>query len=253
MTYKIADLKVNIPDIGNLKARAKAYEVTCPDEITCSDEVTCLDKVTCPDKNKDLDKYDIYLDEEKILNQIAENNILKRNSDIYMLSGDMFYRQLLKYDGMMLHASAVKFDGKAYLFSGPCGIGKTTHTRLWKKNFPGAEVINDDKPALRLIDGMWIAYGTPWCGKDSINKNDSAPIAGICFLKKGDKNEIRKLEPIESIPLFIGQTVRSLGPKGMNKMLELLDDILRKVPVYELTSIADKDAAMLSKEVMMGK
>ena len=231
MTYKIADLKVNIPDIGNLKARAKAYEDSSFSENEC----------------------DIILDEEKILNQIAGNNILKRNSDIYMLSGSMFYRQLLKHDGMMLHASTVKFDGKAYLFSGPCGIGKTTHTKLWEENFPDAVVINDDKPALRLIDGMWIAYGTPWCGKDSINKNDSAPIAGICFLKKGDKNEIRNLEPIESIPLFIGQTVRSLGPKGMNRMLELLDDILRKIPVYELTSIADKDAAMLSKEVMMGK
>ena len=234
MTYKIADLKVNIPDIGNLKARARAYEIIGADE------------------DKDGTQCDIYLEEEKIQKRLSGRNILNKNSDIYMLSGDMFYRKLLKFDGMMLHASTVKLDGKAYLFSGPCGIGKTTHTKLWKENFPNAVVINDDKPALRLIDGVWTAYGTPWCGKDSINKNDSAPIAGICFLKKGDKNEIRKLEPTESIPMFIEQTVRRLGTKGMNKMLELLDDILRKIPVYELTSIADKDAAVLSKEVMMG-
>ena len=230
MTYKIADLKVNIPDIGDLKARAKMYEDSGFSESEC----------------------DIYIDEEKILKRLSGRDISYRDSDIYMISGDMFYKNLLKFDGMMLHASTVKLDGKAYLFSGPCGIGKTTHTKLWQENFPTAVVINDDKPALRLIDGQWIAYGTPWCGKDSINKNDSAPIAGICFLKKGDKNEIRRLEPIESIPLFIEQTVRSLGPKGMNRMLELLDDILRKIPVYELTSVADKDAAMLSRKVMMG-
>mgnify|MGYP003335436350 CR=1 FL=1 len=107
-----------------------------------------------------------------------------KNSKAYLLSGTLFYQQLLKFDGMMLHASAAKYDGRVYLFSGPCGIGKTTHTKLWEKYFPGAVVINDDKPALRREAGKWMVYGTPWCGKNGINSNASAPLAGICFLHR---------------------------------------------------------------------
>ena len=66
------------------------------------------------------------------------------------------------YNGLMLHASAAALGGRAYLFSGPCGRGKSTHTRLWQQTFGEAvQVFNDDKPALRRLDGRWYAYGTP--------------------------------------------------------------------------------------------
>ena len=109
----------------------------------------------------------------------------------YMCTGGNFYRQLLKYNGMLLHASAVVKDGYAYLFSAPCGTGKSTHTGLWLKTFgDDAYILNDDKPALRFEDGTWYAYGTPWSGKHDISTNVRVPVAGICFLHRAKENTI---------------------------------------------------------------
>ena len=109
---------------------------------------------------------------------------ITREELAYMEAAAQFYHQMLKFGGFYLHSSAVVRDGKAYLFSGQSGMGKSTHTRLWQEVFGGdTRVINDDKPALRCIDGIWYAYGTPFCGKDGININERVPLAGICFLK----------------------------------------------------------------------
>ena len=61
-------------------------------------------------------------------------------------------------------------------------MGKSTHARLWQQQFPGARVFNDDKPALRLVEDRWYAYGTPWSGKHDISVNTGVPVAGVAVL-----------------------------------------------------------------------
>lgn len=170
----------------------------------------------------------------------------------YMDSGSLFYLQLLHHDGMMLHSSAVELDGRVYLFSGNCGSGKSTHTRLWQQAF-GAEarIINDDKPALRLIDGIWYAYGTPWCGKDGINQNRKAPVAGICFMKQADHNAIRRLSNLEAMAKIMKQTQRKFrNPENLDLMLSHLEKLVQMIPVYELENRPEPEAARLSYETM---
>ena len=133
---------------------------------------------------------------------------------------------------MMLHASAVVVDGYAYLFSGPCGVGKSTHTALYRSAFPEAVIINDDKPALRCLDGVWYAFGTPWCGKDGINVNMSAPLAGICFLHRGD-TLLRRLTTLEAVPQILKQTNGRGSVKATQLLMGHLDHLLRSVPVFE--------------------
>ena len=169
----------------------------------------------------------------------------------YMESGFQFYRRLLAFDGMMLHASGAAYRGRAYLFSGPCGRGKSTHTRLWQSTFGNeVRVFNDDKPALRRTDGCWLAYGTPWCGKDGININESWPLGGICFLEQGSENRIRRIEPAESIPLVLEQTLNRLVPRDMEQLLTLLDSLLREIPVFLFENRPDEAAARMSLETM---
>ena len=155
----------------------------------------------------------------------------------------------------MLHASAVELDGRAYLFSGPCGMGKSTHTRLWQQTFgSAAQVFNDDKPALRCVDGKWYAYGTPWCGKDGININMKVPLAGICFLKQAPENRIRHLSPVEAVQKIISQTRRKFAQvENLDLMLRHVEKLAFEIPVFELENRPESEAALLSYETMRRK
>lgn len=172
----------------------------------------------------------------------------------YLESGHVFDHYLVRYNGLRLHASALEWEGKAYLFSADSGTGKSTHRQMWQ-NLYGEDkvtVFNDDKPALRFVDGKWYAYGTPWSGKDGINKNVKAPLAGICFLERGPENRIRRLSPIEALPLFMKQTVwRMDNREDMEMLTDSLNSLFQSVPIYLLECTPTTDAAKLSSETML--
>lgn len=170
----------------------------------------------------------------------------------YLSSGGSFYRQLLKYSGMMLHASAVVMDGYAYLFCAPCGTGKSTHTTMWRETFGHDRVImlNDDKPALRLEGGCWYAYGTPWSGKTDQNTNVRVPLGGVCVLTRGETNEIAPFGGAQATLAILEQTARPAGAEARGQLLELIDSLLTTVPVWELKCTPTHDAARVSQKAM---
>ncbi len=170
----------------------------------------------------------------------------------YLASGANFYRQLLGFGGMMLHASAVVLNGKAYLFSAPCGTGKSTHTSLWCRVFAdqGARILNDDKPALRLEDGKFYAYGTPWSGKTDQNINVRVPLGGVCMLARGEQNVIRPYGGTRAIRELLEQTVKPKDANLMSNLLGLLDQLLRNVPVWKMECNMDPEAARVAYAAM---
>jgi len=177
---------------------------------------------------------------------------LSKDDAIYLESGFQFYRKLLDFNGMMLHASAVLINDKVYLFSGPSTVGKSTHTGLWKQiHGDRAIIINDDKPALRRLADGWFAYGTPWCGKDGINANRKAKLAGICFLKQGAENSIRRLTKIEALRMVLSQTSHKFRSRErLEFKLKLVEQLINEIPIYELVNRPEPEAAILSYETM---
>lgn len=171
----------------------------------------------------------------------------------YMLSGTKFYIELIERGGMMLHSSAVALNGRAYLFSGPSGVGKSTHTRHWLSLYPEAYILNDDKPALRLEGGGVTAYGTPWSGKHDISRNEGLPVGGIAFIERASENRIELMSPREAAAALISQTVRHIRRDRMETLLETVVQVVGRVPVWRLGCIDDKSAAELSSRAMMNK
>lgn len=172
----------------------------------------------------------------------------------YLATGASFYRQLLNNSGMLLHASAIVMDGKAYLFSAPCGTGKSTHTGIWQEVF-GRErtvMLNDDKPALRFEDGKWYAYGTPWSGKNDCSSNIRAEVAGICFLHQAKENHIAPFEGPEVIFSVLEQTARPAGAALRMELMDLLDLLITQVPIWQMGCNMEPEAALVSYEAMSG-
>lgn len=226
--YVIADLKVDMAVSGRTLRQAEAY--AAPAEGPADINLFC-----------DIDR-------------IMELNPQLPNEEVaeYLGTGAAFARELLAFNGSYLHASAIILDGKAYLFSAPSGTGKSTHAEKWCRLF-GATYLNDDKPALRLVEDVWMAYGTPWSGKHDLSDPKGVPLGGIAFLRRGQENAIRRLSAKEAIPKFMSQSLWRISQhEQMEKQLQLVDDILRRVPIWELICRNDDAAAEVARDAMTG-
>ncbi|MBR5614048.1 MAG: hypothetical protein IKW64_01920 [Clostridia bacterium] len=186
------------------------------------------------------------LDDEYLTakNKIAPN--LSRLECEYMWTGEQFCTKLLAFDGFMLHASAVVYENKAYLFSAPSGTGKSTHTTLWRKVFGEDKtfILNDDKPVIRLEGEQIIVYGTPWSGKTDWNKNVGVPLQGICFLQRSKDNWIEPISAKDAAFGILNQTIRPQDSGSMSKLLELLDRLLQKATAYKMGCNMEDEAAI---------
>jgi len=100
--------------------------------------------------------------------------------------------------GVCLHASTIGINGEAVCFSASSGVGKTTHTNLWRAAFPEVEVINGDMGYLFAENGVVYYYSAPWCGTSGECLNIKAPVRSIVFLEQSKQNEIQKLPVPES-------------------------------------------------------
>ena len=159
--------------------------------------------------------------------------------------------RMLAYGGILLHAAVIEVDGRAYAFSAPSGTGKSTHIALWRRTLgERVQIINGDKPILRYRDGRFIAYGTPWCGKEGWQRNASAPLAAICFLERSEENRIRRMTSSEAIDRVFHQLLRPKTAAEMDATLSLTDTLLREVPIYLLGCNISEEAARLAYQTL---
>lgn len=168
-----------------------------------------------------------------------------------MATGQRFYSKLVDFDGFMLHSSAVMVDKKVYLFSAPSGTGKSTHTRQWLKLFgEKAVIINDDKPAIRVVNGEILAFGTPWSGSSELNSASFGKLQGICVLSRSEENYIKPLAQEKAVFSILNQTVRPADASQMDKLLTLLDKVVREVPLWQMGCNISTDAAQIAYDAM---
>ena len=140
------------------------------------------------------------------------------------------------FDAFVMHSSVVAVDGLAYAFAAESGTGKSTHTRYWREVLGNrVTVINGDKPIYRFSDDKLMAYGTPWCGKESWQSNTAAPLKALCLLERGKENEIFAVDPFEMLDeVFHHFYLPGGGQVDMPRMIELIDRMLSAIPVYRL-------------------
>lgn len=161
--------------------------------------------------------------------------------------------QLPKFGCFVFHGAAISYNGLGYLFTAPSGTGKSTHIRLWRQYIgKDVDIINGDKPIIRISkDGVSVC-STPWAGKENWQKNRIFPLGGICLLNRGTQNSIEKLPPAENIKHLMNQIYLPKNPAMLSLTLEHMDKMLCRVPFYSLYCDMSKDAVKTSFEAMTG-
>jgi len=158
---------------------------------------------------------------------------------------------LVERNTLMLHGSTVSVDGRAYLFTAPCGTGKSTHTRLWRELFgPRAVMVNDDKPFLQITTQGVLACGSPWSGKHGLASNVCVPLQGICWLRRGAENEIRRLDAGMLTAQLLHQTHIPEEPELVQKAEDLVELLARRIPLWELRCNKEIKAAQVAYDAM---
>ncbi len=145
---------------------------------------------------------------------------------------------LAEEGGFLLHAGSVIRDGKAFLFSGVSGAGKTTITRLAPED---TTLLTDEISYIRKIDGRYHAFGTPFAGElAKSGDNVSAPVEALYLLAKGPEN---KIEPIP-VPAATRRIMRNVlffaeDPMLVNQLFETVLGFVQAVRVEQLTFFPD--------------
>lgn len=150
-------------------------------------------------------------------------------------------------DTLLIHASVVERAGKGYAFLGKSGTGKSTHSRLWTEHIDGTKLLNDDNPAIRVYDdGQVSIYGTPWSGKTPCYRQVEVQLGAIIRLEQAPFNRLDWKQGKEALVALLpsGSAIR-WNPTLFASMLQILEEILTRVPVGVLRCLPDGGAAKL--------
>lgn len=171
-------------------------------------------------------------------------------SQAILESADMF-DILAGYGQLVLHSSYVlPPNGKAVLFSGPSGIGKSTQAALWQQ-YAGADVINGDRTLIRM--GDITAHGVFYSGTSGICKNASAPLRAIVLLEQSGENTLRRAGAKEAFAAVLSQcSYYQWDAESAIHMTDLVAGLVQRADVYRLSCRADEGAVRLLQNELFG-
>ena len=148
------------------------------------------------------------------------------------------------FETLMVHASVIRHNDGGYMFLGRSGTGKSTHSRLWLSNIEDAELLNDDNPVIRIIDGEAMVFGTPWSGKTHCYKNESVPLKAVVRLSQAPYNKITRNIPLQAYAsLMPACSCMRWDRTSTDALHRTVEKVISKVRCWHLECLPDADAA----------
>ena len=159
------------------------------------------------------------------------------------------YRQTL-----LIHASCVSYQGYGYPFIAKSGTGKSTHTSLWLKHIEGSELMNDDNPVVRIVDGIPYIYGSPWSGKTPCYKDVKAPLGAVTRIDRALVNSVDRLGPVEAFASLLPACSSMKWDSLLYKNLcDTVTSVIETTPIYTLHCRPDEEAARVCHQTIVRK
>ncbi|MFY9646620.1 MAG: hypothetical protein WAK29_15675 [Terriglobales bacterium] len=167
--------------------------------------------------------------------------MVRQNSNPYSLDAVLRILHsliLAKRGGFLLHAASAVCDGRAYLFSGVSGAGKTTMTRLAPE---GITLLTDEISYVRPSPGGYSAYGTPFAGElAKAGENCNAPISALFFLEQGPENRVDDLSSADAVRRLMRNILFFAEDQSLvEKLFATACDFVDRVPIRRLTFYPD--------------
>lgn len=158
------------------------------------------------------------------------------------------------YLTLLIHASMVQHQGKAYAFFAKSGTGKSTQVSNWLRNISDCQLMNDDNPILRIEGDRVVAYGSPWSGKTPCYRNISAPLGGIAKIVRDTTNHIERFPNLTAFTeLLASCSVMKWDTSLYKHVTQSVSEIVRLARVYELHCLPDADSARVASDGMKGE
>lgn len=153
---------------------------------------------------------------------------------------------------LLFHSSTIVKDGKAYLFLGKSGTGKSTHSGLWLKHIEGTRLLNDDNPVVYIShEGTPMVSGSPWSGKTPCYKNEEYPIGAIVQLRQAPENKIRKQTVIESyVSIKTSVSGKAWEKEIADGQHQTIEKLIGATRLYQLDCLPNAGAALLCSQTI---
>ena len=141
---------------------------------------------------------------------------------------------LAESGGFLLHAASAIRCGRAFIFSGVSGAGKTTVSRLAPAD---VTLLTDEISYIRKAEDGYRAFGTPFAGElGRPGANLAAPIAALYFLKQGPLDAARPLETSAAARRLLRNILFFAADRGLvERLFAIACEFVSSVPIYELT------------------
>jgi hypothetical protein len=137
--------------------------------------------------------------------------------------------RLLHLNGFVMHGSAQVVDGRAIICTGPSGRGKSTISRLFDRC--GMPVLTDERPLLRLNQGRFTVYGSPWPSSGGFVLNRSEPLRKIYFIEHGPDNAIEAITRREAVLRLLDVAmVPWMDTAFFDPVIQTLEALIAAVP-----------------------
>lgn len=145
---------------------------------------------------------------------------------------------LAQKGGFLLHAASAIRNGRAFVFSGISGAGKTTIARLAPQD---TALLTDEISYVIRGEGAYFAVGTPFYGElAQPGENLQAPIEGVYLLAKGPKNTIEPILGTDAVRGLLGNILFfARDPEFVKLVFDSVCEFVRHVPVRRLTFVPD--------------
>lgn len=145
---------------------------------------------------------------------------------------------------LLIHASLVRCDGYGYAFIAKSGTGKSTQVSMWLRYIPGCDLMNDDNPIVRIIEGKPYIFGGPWSGKTPCYRNVKAPLGAVTRIDRASANSVEKLSPVEAFASFLPSCSSMKWDTDIyNAICDTVTRVVETTGIYTLHCLPDKESA----------